>query len=40
MEKGKKYRPVVTIAKVKNDIPTVLMISGRRYVLDHSDTKK
>ncbi|KIL46962.1 hypothetical protein KP77_25310 [Jeotgalibacillus alimentarius] len=38
--KGDKYRPVVTIVKVKNEVPTVIQVSGKRYVLDHSDTKK
>lgn len=40
MIKGHKYRPVVTVAKVKNEVPTVIQVSGRRYVLDHVDTKK
>lgn len=35
--KGEKYRPVVHVDKVKNDVPTVLKVSGRRYVLDHQD---
>ena len=30
---GDKYRPVVRIAKVKNKVPTVLLVSGREYVL-------
>ena len=38
--KGEKYRPVATVDKVKTNIPTVLLISGRRYVLDHKDTYK
>lgn len=37
---GDKYRPIVHIKKVKKGIPTVLQISGRRYVLDHKDTYK
>ena len=36
-EKGEKYRPIVRVAKVKKDIPTVIMVSGRRYVLEHKD---
>lgn len=35
--KGEQYRPRVKVAKVKKDIPTVLVVSGRRYVLDHPD---
>lgn len=37
---GESYRPVVSVIKVKKDIPTVLQISGRRYVLDNADTFK
>ena len=36
-EKGEKYRPTVTVTKVKNDVPTVVEMSGRRYVLEHKD---
>ncbi|MGG6447314.1 hypothetical protein [Pseudobacillus badius] len=36
--KGDKYRPIVTITKMKGETPSVLMVSGRRYVLDHKDT--
>ena len=36
-KKGEKYRPIVRIAKVKKDTPTVIMVSGRRYVLEHKD---
>ncbi|WP_255247365.1 hypothetical protein [Paucisalibacillus globulus] len=32
--KGEKYRPVVTIKKLKGKTPTVLEVSGRRYVLE------
>lgn len=37
--KGDRYRPIVTIEKVKREVPTVLMVSGRRYVLDNPDAK-
>ena len=37
---GDKYRPVVHIKKVKNKVPTVLQISGRRYILEHKDQFK
>lgn len=35
---GDKYRPIVTVKKVKGGVPSVLNVSGRRYVLDHTDT--
>lgn len=38
--KGEKYRPVATVDKVKANIPTVLIVSNRRYVLDHKDSYK
>lgn len=37
---GDKYRPIVRVKKVKKGIPTVLLISGERYILDHKDTYK
>ena len=39
-EKGDKYRPVVTVTKVKKDVPTVIEMSGRRYMLVHEDQYK
>lgn len=39
-EKGERYRPIVTIAKVKKNTPTVVEMSGRRYVLEHKDQYK
>ncbi|QKS70238.1 hypothetical protein FLK61_26110 [Paenalkalicoccus suaedae] len=33
--KGDRYRPVVTIAKTKNGVPTVIDVSGHRYTLTH-----
>ena len=39
-EKGEKYRPTVTVTKVKKDVPTVVEMSGRRYVLEHADQFK
>lgn len=38
--KGEKYRPRVTVEKVKKGKPTVLMISGRRYVWEPRDMYK
>ncbi|WP_373752342.1 hypothetical protein [Jeotgalibaca porci] len=35
-----RYRPIVTIKKVKKEIPTVIEVSGRRYVHDNADTYK
>lgn len=38
--KGDRYRPVVTILKLKNGtIPTVIQVSGRTYILRHEDTR-
>ena len=39
-EKGDKYRPVVKVDKVKKDVPTVVYISGNRYVLENKDQFK
>lgn len=39
-EKGDKYRPTVTVTKVKKDVPTVIELSGRRYALVHEDQYK
>ena len=33
MNRGDKYRPVVTVLKVKKGVPTVIRVSGREYVL-------
>lgn len=35
-EKGDMYRPVVTVLKMKGKRPSVIMVSGERYVLDHT----
>ncbi len=32
---GEKYRPVVTVEKAKKGKPTVINVSGFRYILDH-----
>ena len=37
---GDKYRPIVHIEKVKKGVPTILQISGRRYVLEHKNQFK
>lgn len=39
-EVNERYRPIVTIKKVKKDIPTVIEVSGRRYVYETSDSYK
>lgn len=39
-EVNERYRPVVTIKKVKKEVPTVIEVSGRRYVHDNADTNK
>lgn len=35
-----RYRPIVTIKKVKKEVPTVIEVSGRRYVYENVDTHK
>lgn len=40
LKKGDTYRPIVHIKKVKKGLPTVLKVSGRRYVLEHKDQFK
>ncbi len=35
-----RYRPIVTIKKIKKDVPTVIEVSGRRYVHENADTYK
>ncbi len=39
-QKGDKYRPVVSILKTKKGVPTVILVSGRRYQLQHPDQYK
>lgn len=39
-EVNDRYRPIVTIKKVKKEVPTVIEVSGRRYVHDNADTYK
>jgi hypothetical protein len=34
--KGDKYRPTVTVEKMKGDVPSVLTIGGRKYMWDSS----
>lgn len=36
-KKGDKYRPIVTIEKTKGERPSVIIVSGNRYILDHSN---
>lgn len=36
-EKGQSYRPSAIVEKVKNNEPTVLIIRGKRYVMEHKD---
>jgi len=31
---NERYRPIVKIDRIKNDIPTVIIVGGRRYVYD------
>ena len=39
-EKGERYRPIVTVKKVRKNIPTVIKVSGRRYVYDPGTVRK
>lgn len=39
-KKHEKYRPVVRIDKLKGKVPTVIQVSGRRYVLEHENQRK
>lgn len=39
-EVNERYRPIVTVKKIKKDIPTVIEVSGRRYVYDYVDAYK
>lgn len=39
-QRGDKYRPVVTILKMKKGVPTVIKVSGRTYILRHEDQYK
>jgi hypothetical protein len=34
---GHKYRPIVTVLKVKKGVPTVIRVSGREYILRTPD---
>ena len=36
-QKGDIYRPIVHILKVKNGLPTVIKVSGQKYMLVHKD---
>lgn len=38
MKRGDKIKEVITIAKVKRGVPTVVLIAGHRYVLDPNNT--
>jgi hypothetical protein len=37
LKAGDKYRPVVTVLKLKRGIPTVIRVSGREYILRSPD---
>lgn len=40
LKKGDMYRPRVHIKKVKNGLPTIIELSGQRYILEHKDQFK
>lgn len=33
----KRYRPIVTIVKERKGVPTVILVSGNRYVMDNQN---
>ena len=37
---NERYRPIVTVKKIKKDVPTVIEVSGRRYVYEPTDRYK
>lgn len=39
-KKGERYRPIVTIQKLRGKVPTVIKVSGRRYVYDPNNEQK
>lgn len=39
-EKGDKYSTIVTVTKIKKDVPTVIEMDSRRYTLEHKDQFK
>lgn len=39
-EKGERYRPIVTVKKTRKGIPTVITVSGRRYVYDPGTVRR
>lgn len=39
-QKGDKYRPVVTVLKVKRGLPTKIAVSGQEYALIHKNQYK
>lgn len=40
VKKGKKYKTIIEIIKVKGGLPTVIQVAGERYVLEHKDHYK
>ncbi|AJH77543.1 hypothetical protein [Heyndrickxia coagulans] len=39
-KKGEKFRPIVTVLKVKRGLPTKIMVSGQEYALIHKNQYK
>jgi hypothetical protein len=37
VNRGDRYRPIVTVLKVKKSVPTVIRVSGREYVFRPKD---
>lgn len=40
MIRGEKIRRTITIMKVKNEVPTVIAVDGRTYILQLGDQYK
>jgi hypothetical protein len=37
---GDKYRPSVEVVKLKHGVPSVIIVSGNRYILRNEDQKE
>lgn len=37
---GDKYRPAVEVVKLKNGVPSVIIVSGNRYILRNDDNNE
>ncbi|MFC2948559.1 hypothetical protein [Virgibacillus sediminis] len=39
-KKGQKHKAIIDVKKVKKEVPTIIEIEGRRYVLEHKNQFK